>query len=361
MKHKALLVAVMMALATLPACASPDRAMKALRLPPGFKAEIYAFVSGARSLEVVKEIDTLCVSTRGERVYAIDLTSKEPRVFLDGLRVANGIAYKDRHLYIAEQHRIIRTPVNKPTAIEVLYDKLPNKSWHGWRYATFGPDDRLYVSIGAPCNVCAVNGLEGTIIALTPSTKTPEVVASGVRNPVGLAFHPTTERLFFTDNGADYMGDDSPPEELNRLDYVGQHFGYPWYGGGSDRTPDFKHQPMPRRVLVPPVLTFGAHVAPLGLHFYQGTMFPSAYRSRAFVAHHGSWNRSVPAGYQVVQVLFDKKGNPTGYKPFIEGWLKGGTKLGRPVDVAELPDGSLLVSDDHNGMIWRISYDASSK
>jgi glucose/arabinose dehydrogenase len=243
----------------------------------------------------------------------------------------------------------------------VVFDGLPDKSHHGWRYATFGPDGRIYISIGAPCNVCAPKGLEGTIIALSPDGGKPEVMALGVRNAVGLAFHPKTGQLFFTDNGADSMGDDSPPDELNQLENAGQHFGFPWFGGGQDRTPQFARRPLPDRKLSAPVIAFGAHVAPLGIHFYRGSMFPPEYQHDAFVAQHGSWNRSSPVGYRVVRVRFDNNGNAVSHEPFIEGWLNAGAKLGRPVDIAELPDGSLLVSDNHGHLIWRISYGDQSK
>ncbi len=338
--------------------ASPEKIIQELRLPPGFQVEVFAQVPGARSLEVASDLGVVFVGTRGSRVYAIDLKTRIPRVFASGLKVANGIAYRDGFLYIAEQHRVIRVTTDGSKDVQILFDGLPDKSHHGWRYATFGPDDRLYISVGAPCNICTVNGLEGKIIALSPRGGKPELVALGVRNPVGLAFHPKSQLLYFTDNGADNMGDDSPPDELNRLDIAGQHFGYPWFGGGQDRTPKFARQPLPEGNFIAPVIKFGAHVAALGIHFYSGSMFPPEYRDDAFVAQHGSWNRSSPVGYRVVRVRFDQAGQPVSYDPFIEGWLNEGSTLGRPVDVAELPDGSLLVSDDYNDLIWRITYQA---
>ena len=175
-----------------------------------------------------------------------------------------------------------------------------------------------------------------------------------MRNSVGFDWHPKTGTLYFTDNGADGMGDDSPPDELNRLDKVGSDFGFPAYGGGSDKTRDFGATARPD--MAAPIVKFGAHVAALGIHFYRGTQFPAAYRSDAFVAQHGSWNRSVPDGYRVMRIKMDASGNVTGVEPFAEGWLQGRRAWGRPVDVNELPDGSLLVSDDHSGTVYRISY-----
>jgi len=358
MKFLSLILAGFFILAPLMACASPEQALQAIQLPKGFTAEIYAHVPGARSLEVAPDINTIFVGTRGNKVFAIDMETREPRIYMRGLKAGNGIAYRDGYLYIAEQHRIIRASTDGSRELKVLFSRLPDNPWHGWRYATFGPDGRLYIAVGSPCNICTPRDLQGTIIALTLPDGKPEIVAIGIRNSVGLAFHPIIKKLYFTDNGADDMGDDSPPDELNRLDFPGQNFGFPWYGGGTDRTPDFAGEALPEQELTPPVLSFGAHVAPLGLHFYSGSQFPIEYQNNAFVAQHGSWNRSIPVGYRVMRIQLDASGNPVSREPFLEGWLRGETKLGRPVDIAELPGGSLLVSDDMNGVIWRISYEA---
>ncbi|MBL6928408.1 MAG: PQQ-dependent sugar dehydrogenase [Rhodospirillales bacterium] len=336
-----------------------------LIVAPGFKVEVFAKVPRARSLAVANGLGVVFVGTRGPRVYAVEFRPRAPKadkvsIVRRNLKVANGIAWKDGHLYVAEQHRVIRFAGNSLKALararpEILSRRLPDKRHHGWRYAKFGPDGRLYVTIGAPCNVCEVEGLEGTIIRLFASGGKPEIFARGIRNSVGLDFHPKTGQLFFTDNGADYMGDDSPPDELNHAPGAGLHFGYPWFGGGTDRTPAFRSSEPPPGVTFP-VVSFGAHVAALGVHFYRGRMFPAEFTNDAFVAQHGSWNRSVPDGYRVVRVRFDNVGNAIGYEPFIEGWLRDGKAWGRPVDVAELADGSLLVSDDASGTIWRITH-----
>lgn len=331
-----------------------------LRLPSGFQIEVFARVPGARSMVLGK--DVLFVSSRGDSVYGVDLKSREAIEVQIGLKVPNGIALDDHHLYVAEQHRVIRVPLSgalermwkaKP---EVLFEGLPDNPWHGWRYMTLSPDGQLYIAVGSPCNICRTKGFEGTIVRLPKDGGTPSIFARGVRNSVGMDFHPVTGELHFTDNGADHMGDDSPPDELNHAPRPGLHFGFPFYGGGADRTSQYARATPPKDAVMPEV-AFGAHVAALGIDFYQGRSFPDEYRNDAFVAQHGSWNRSIPDGYRVVRVRFDRAGRAVGYKPFVEGWLRpNGSSWGRPVDVEELPDGSILISDDRAGAIYRVSY-----
>lgn len=356
------------------ASAQADEITEQLSLPPGFSIALYAQAPGARTLVLARELDTVFVSTRGDTVYAVPLGDDDglrpAYPVLTGLNVANGIAWKDGYLYVAEQHRLTRYHVPSLDALpgarpEVLYDALPDKPGHGWRYIAFGPDGTghdgaLYVGIGAPCNVCTTQGLEGTITRFAaPRFNRPEIVARGVRNSVGFDVHPRTGVLHFSDNGADGMGDDSPPEELNALT-PGSHYGFPWYGGANHRTPQMRNVPPPKSVF--PVVTYQAHVAPLGVDFYTGRQFPSNYQADAFVAQHGSWNRSSKVGYQVVRVRFDAAGKALGYVPFITGWLRpNGAVTGRPVDLEELPDGSLLVSDDRAGRIYRVTYNQPSQ
>lgn len=340
-------------------------AMGDINLPDGFSIDTYAEVPGARSIAVAPEIGAVFVGTRGDKVYGFHFNNTrrgKVRQILSGLNVPNGVAWRDGWLYVAEQHRIVRyaafnLEIVETAEAEVLFDDLPDDSWHGWRYIAFAPDGMLYVSVGAPCNVCETGGLEGTIIRINPNGGEAEIFATGVRNSVGLDFHPTTGELHFTDNGADRMGDDSPPDELNHAPVKGLNFGFPFYGGGSDRTPQFLDDHAPGDAAFPELL-FGAHVAALGIHFYRGDMFPDIYRSAAFVAQHGSWNRSEPDGYRVVRVDFDNTGKATSYATFADGWLLyDGQVLGRPVDIKEMPDGSLLVSDDRAGTIYRIDFD----
>jgi len=341
-----------------------DERSDQLSLPPGFSISVFARAPGARSLVVARELETLFVSTRGDTIYAVPLRDDDGQrpayPVLTGLNVANAIAWKDGYLYVAEQHRLVRYHVPSIDALtgskpEVLFADLPNSPHHGWRYMTFAPDDALYVGIGAPCNVCTTSGLEGTITRFRPPHfDQPEIVARGVRNSVGIDVQPSTGMLHFTDNGADGMGDDSPSDELNAL-APGSHYGFPWYGGGHARTSQLKDVTAPESVF--PVVEFQAHVAPLGVDFYSGNHFPSAYKNDAFVAQHGSWNRSSKVGYQVVRIRFDGSGKAMGAEPFITGWLRpDGTVIGRPVDLEELPDGSLLISDDKAGRVYRVTY-----
>lgn len=337
-----------------------------LTLPPGFSIAVFAHAPNARSLTLAAELGVVFVSTRGDTVYAIPLHDDDGAMptypVLHKLKSPNGIAWKNGYLYIAERHRLTRYHVPTLDAFsdakaEILSTALPDKSWHGNRYATFGADGALYVGVGAACNVCSLHGLEGSIVKFSPPYwNQPQIVATGVRNTVGLDVNPRTDQIFFTDNGADGMGDDSPPDELNVLNADATHYGFPWYGGGEDRTPQFSSLAPPDNTQAPQI-RFQAHVAPLGLDFYDGRQFPAEYKGDAFVAQHGSWNRSTPVGYQIVRVRFNAQGQAVSLEPFITGWLKAnGTVTGRPVDLEELPDGSLLISDDAAGVIYRVTY-----
>jgi glucose/arabinose dehydrogenase len=367
MLHKRVAVAfasvVLWALLVAPACAQTELQLDRITLPQGFKIEVFARVPDARSLVYAPELNGVFVaSRRRDAVHlAIDADkdgrADEVKRVIGGLKSPNGLAWRDGRLTIAEQHRIIRLALPDVRAIEqakpeVMMEGLPDKAHHGWRYAGFDPQGRLHVAVGAPCNICEGEGIEGTIVRIDNAK--PVIVAKGVRNSVGFDWHPRTGRMYFTDNGADNMGNDSPPDELNSLEREGQHFGYPFYGGGTDKTREFGARATPE--MVPPVARFGAHVAALGVHFYRGRQFPEAYRTDAFVAQHGSWNRSPPDGYRIVRVRMDAEGKVSGTETFAEGWLQGGRAWGRPVDIEELPDGSLLVSDDGSGTIYRISY-----
>ncbi|MGE0668164.1 MAG: sorbosone dehydrogenase family protein [Sphingomonadales bacterium] len=356
------------ALLTLALIAAPAVAaslpLEKLKLPTGFRIAVWAQVDNARSMAIGDGF--VVVGTRDNSVYAVPFDRKtyhagKVATVTDELDMPNGVALVKGVLYIAEQARLLRwgeapfdpaKPAGKPVKVG---PDLPDKSHHGWRYMDVGPDGMLYVTLGSPCNVCMPQGLEGTIIRIDPKTGASEKVASGIRNSVGLAFHPSINAMFFTDNGADMMGDDTPPEELNVLTAKGQNFGYPWYGGGKARTKDFAAQRPPEGVRFP-VAEFHAHSAALGFAFYTGGMFPEAFKGHAIVAHHGSWNRSVPIGYRLMNVAMDGKGKVTGVTEFVTGWLDRGRAWGRPVDVKQLPDGSLLVSDDHAGIIYRITY-----
>lgn len=348
------------------------RNLDKLQLPPGFTVDVYAEVPGARQMALGQSTGTVFVGTRGERVYAVvdrdkDRRAEEVKVILDDLKIGNGVAIYQGNLYVAEQHRIARYPapgfdLDLPFAEmrEVVFDDLPDKFHHGWRYIAFGPDGKLYTTVGAPCNICEVSGYEGTILRMNPDGSTPEIYARGVRNSVGLAFHPQMGDLWFTDNNTDMMGDDTPPGELNIAPRPGMHFGFPYYAGGRVRHPDWADERPPQEVTFP-AIEFAAHSAPLGLAFYTGGMFPAEYRGDAIVAQHGSWNRSTPIGYRLMRIRFDDDGKALDKEVFVDGWLQGAEAWGRPVDVLELADGSLLVSDDYNGVIYRIAYGAQAQ
>lgn len=331
-----------------------------INLPPGFSISLYARVSGARSLAVVPQMDAVLVGSRGDTIHIIrdrGLKGRPQSVspFMSGLKVPNGIAVKDGLVFIAEQHRIITVPLTGKKKERVLLSGLPDNDWHGWRYAAFGPNGKLFVAVGAPCNVCRVSGMKGTIIEVDAVTGKNRIFAKGVRNSVGMDFHPRSGQLYFTDNGSDGLGDEIPPDELNHAPRAGLHFGFPWYGGGTVETGEFPGQKPPDGA-ISPIVGFRAHAAALGIRFYRGNQFPDAYRNSAFVAQHGSWNRTTPIGYRIMHLKFDKSGHFLEKKIFADGWLQRGQKWGRPVDVKELPDGSLLVSDDHAGAVYRITY-----
>lgn len=345
-----------------PADARAQLPLDRLDAPPGFTIAVFADVPGARSLAVAEQGARIYVGTRGDRVFAVldperDGIANEVVEVAGALKVPNGLALTpDGALFVVEQHQISRFDPSGEREVVVPPGVLPDFRHHGWRYAAFGPDERLYVTVGAPCNICAVRGFEGTIVRLRPDGHELEVFARGVRNSLGLDWHPRTAELFFTDNGGDRLGDLVPPDELNRAPERDLHFGYPYVYAPGQPYPQFAGRRPPGRI-THPVVRFEAHVAALGIRFYRGRMFPRDYRHDAFVAQHGSWNRSEPIGYRIMRVRFDANGRPTGKEVFIDGWLgPGGRAWGRPVDIAELYDGSLLVSDDHAGVIYRITY-----
>lgn len=365
----ATLAAGSMGLLATPAMA--DRAaaeanLHKLNVPEGFNVEVYAEVPGARQMTFGQSTGTVFVGTRGKNAYAVvdknkDRQADEVVNILSDLKIGNGVAMHQGNLYVAEQNRIARyaapgfdltLPFEQMR--EVVFEDLPDKAHHGWRYIDFGPDGKLYVTVGAPCNICDVKGYEGTIIRMNPDGSDAEVYAHGVRNSVGMDFHPESGDLYFTDNNVDMMGDDNPPGEFNHAAEMGQHFGFPYYAGGNARHQDWQDKPVPQEMTFPEV-EFQAHTANLGFKFYTGKMFPAEYQGDAIIAQHGSWNRTEAVGYKLQRVTFDNN-QVTGHEVFIDGWLQEGEAWGRPTDVLQLPDGSLLVSDDYNGVIYRISY-----
>jgi glucose/arabinose dehydrogenase len=336
----------------------------ALQLPPGFRVALWAEVPDARSL-ALGSAGTVFVATRKDgRVFALrdsngDGHADRRWTLLEELDMPNGIAFHDGDLYVAESGSVWRladiegrldTP---PTASRVR--ELSAYRHHGWRYLALGSDGRLYISLGAPCNICDP-GEFGSIWSMRPDGGDFRPFAYGVRNSVGLAFHPLTGELWFTDNGRDWLGDDLPPDELNHAPRPGMHFGYPYCHGGDIPDPDYGHE-RGCDEFVPPVQRLGPHVASLGLRFYTGRQFPAEYHGQLLIAEHGSWNRSTPIGYRVSLVRLEAD-RAVSYQPLVSGWLDAeGRVHGRPVDLLVLEDGSVLISDDAAGRIYRLSYD----
>ena len=347
---------------------SDDSPLKKIKLPKGFKIEVYAEnVDNARSMDLSPN-GTLFVGTRDKGdVYAIEDTNKDNKadkihILARGLNMPNGVAFKDGDLYIAEVSKIskfegIESKLENPPAMTSVYDQYPTKEHHGWKYIAFGPDGKLYVPVGAPCNICeSEDKVFASITRINADGTGMEVVQEGVRNTVGFTWHPETKELWFTDNGRDMMGDDMPACEFNRAEKDGMHFGYPYCHQGD--TPDNKFgDKRTCSEFTAPAQNLGAHVAPLGVEFYTGSMFPAKYKNQAFIAEHGSWNRSKKSGYKISLVTLEN-GKATSYTTFAEGWLNSDESVwGRPVDLEIMPDGSMLVSDDHADVIYRIYYE----
>jgi glucose/arabinose dehydrogenase len=348
------------------ASSATDKVVANVKLPPGFKLAVYADnVPGARSMALGPQ-GTLFVGTRAGSVYAVSgqpaaTTKPTVRVLAAKLNSPNGIAFRDGALYVAEIHRILRydnieSSLTRMPEPKVVRGDLPKDRHHGWRYLAFGPDGKLYVAIGAPCNVCNEPNY-ANISRMNPDGSDLEVFARGIRNSVGFTWHPTTRELWFTDNGRDFLGEDSPPCELNHAPRAGLDFGFPYCHGGSITDPEFGKLGECNKS-TPPVQPIMAHAAPLAVQFYNGDAFPVSYRGQAFIAEHGSWNRKEKSGYRLTTVKLD--GNKAvAYTPFASGFHRGNEVYGRPVDLLMLADGSMLVSDDEAGAIYRISYQGS--
>ena len=335
--------------------------LERVKLPPGFEISLYDRVPDARSM-ALSPGGTLFVGTRESSAYAVRPNpGGEPKVFTiaRGLRMPNGVAFRDGALYLAEIQRVLRYDgiesrlENPPSPTTVR--EFPTDRHHGWKFIAFGPDGMLYVPVGAPCNICPPSAMYAAIHRMRPDGSGFETFARGIRNTVGFDWHPTTRDLWFTDNGRDMMGDDVPPDELDRAPRAGMDFGYPSCHGRAIADPEYGRT-RPCSATTPPEVEMGPHVAALGMRFYTGKMFPEKYRNGVFIAEHGSWNRANKIGYRVTFVPV-RDGRAAGrFEVFAEGWLQGESAWGRPVDVLVEPSGSLLVSDDQAGSIYRISY-----
>ena len=334
-----------------------------LKAPAGFKVELWAAeLNNARQM-VWGDKGTLFVSSRvAGNVYAVvnKGATRDVKVIAKGLQLPNGVAFRNGTLYIAEVSKIskmegIEDKLDSPPPMVTLIDTLPKDLPHGWKHLAFGPDGKLYFNIGAPCNICIPPDTHANISRMNADGTGLEAVAHGVRNSVGFDWHPDTKELYFTTHARDWLGENEPSDRFDRLTKKGQHFGFPFCHQGDILDPEFG-KGKSCNDYVKPILKTGPHVAGNGVMFYTGSMFPAEYKNRVLLAQRGSWNRSEKTGYKVMMVTLDKSGNVAKYEPFVEGWLQGQEQWGRPVYTTQMKDGSVLITDDYAGAIFRVSY-----
>jgi glucose/arabinose dehydrogenase len=346
-----------------PPARGDDLPLEKIKLPPGFVIELVARVPNAREMALAARGTLFVGSMQAGKVYAVTLKPTGPATVTTiaaGINRPIGVAFRDGALYVSAVSRILRfdnieNRLDKPPEPVVVSDKFPGDATHGWKFIAFGPDGKLYIPVGAPCNICEPDPDRYAIITrMNPDGSGFEVYARGLRNSVGFDWDPRTRELWFTNNGRDWLGDDLPPDTLNHAPKQGLNFGFPYCHAGIIADPEFgkKHA---CNEFAAPAQNLGPHVASLGMRFYTGTQFPTAYRNQIFIAEHGSWNRSKKIGYRVTMVRVENN-RAVGYEPFATGWLQGETAWGRPADVLVMPDGSLHISDDLAGALYRISY-----
>jgi glucose/arabinose dehydrogenase len=347
-----------------PLAAAPDKLPLAkLKVPAGFNIEVYASgMANARSLALGDKGTVFVGSRLLDKVYAIVNKDgkRSVKVIASGLYRPNGVAFKDGTLYIAELSKVskiekIEDNLDNPPKPVMIYDSLPKDEAHGWKFIAIGPDNKLYLEVGQPGNNVLHDDAHGQIRRINLDGSGAEVVARGVRHSVGFDWHPETKQLYFTDNSRDWMSEDLPNDELNRVTKVGEHFGSPYCWQGNIPDPEFGWGHSCSE-FTPPVGLMGPHAATLGMRFYTGSMFPKSYKNVAIIARHGSWNKTNKFGGDVVAVHLNKDGTVKSIDPLITGFLEDNKYVGRPVDVMQMKDGSLLVSDDWNGAVWRITY-----
>jgi glucose/arabinose dehydrogenase len=373
MTKRMLMVGIIVAIGTALPLIGQSRPvqLEKVKLPAGFHISTFAEgLKGPRSM-AISPSGTIFVGTMGGNVYALRDENKDGKAdrtltVATGLNTPNGVAFKDGTLYVAEISRVLRfdnvesklESAGQPT---VVTDKFPGDKHHGWKFIRFGPDGMLYVPVGAPCNVCDRGDPYAAIWRMKPDGSGLEVFARGVRNTVGFDWHPITKEMWFTDNGRDNLGDDTPGDELNRVAKAGLHFGYPYCHEGTISDPEFGAKRVCKEFEAP-AQRLQPHAAAIGMRFYTGSQFPAAYRNQIIIAEHGSWNRGAPLSYNGNRLSIahlDGTGTKVvGYETFADGWLNGRVRWGRPADVENLPDGSILVSDDTAGVIYRITYGA---
>ena len=342
-----------------------DIQLDKIDLPPGFSIEIYADgVENARQMALGDDGTLFVGSRKAGKLWAVsdadgDHRAETVRLIDEDLNMPSGIEFRDGALYVGAVDQILRydnieAVLEQPPEPVLVTSALPDKRHHGWKYLRFGPDGKLYIPVGVPCNICDEEGF-GEIRRMNPDGNAMEVYAKGVRNSVGLAFHPENHQLWFTDNGRDMLGDDLPADELNHAPRSGMHFGIPYCHQGDLLDEEFG-KGRDCADYIPPVAKLEPHSAALGLTFYTGNMFPADYKNRLFIAQHGSWNRTEKIGYQIRVLDVRPDGTVLNSEIFANGWLQGQEVWGRPNDVLLMPDGALLVSDDLAGVIYRISY-----
>ncbi len=358
-----LLLSLLLAVSSLPVLAAPQ--LDKLTLPKGFHIALYSDqVPDAREIALGTHGTVFVGSSDAGKVYALtdsngDGVADKVRIVASGLRDPIGVAFHDGDLYVSAVSKIlvlrgIEQHLDAPPKPELVTDKLPTEGHHGGKFLAFGPDGKLYVPIGAPCNICDPAPAHGKLTRMNADGSGVEDVAHGIRNTVGFDWQPGTKHLWFTDNGRDLMGDDMPSDELNEITRLGEHFGYPYCHQGDTLDPEFGKGKRCKD-FVPPVLKLGAHVASLGMRFYEGKQFPTSYKGAIIVAEHGSWNRTQKSGYRVMTVRLAGS-KVLSYEPLITGFEQNESAWGRPVDVQPLPDGSVLVSDDLAGAVYRVTY-----
>jgi glucose/arabinose dehydrogenase len=340
-----------------------------LKVPPGFKLEVYASgMANARSL-ARGDKGTIFVTTRLlDHIYAITEKDgkRQVRRLFSGLFRPNGVAFKDGTLYIAELNKIskvehIEDNLDNPPKPVVIYSDLPSDEAHGWKYLTIGPDNKLYFQVGAPCNICMPPPTHAQIRRINLDGSGAEVIARGIRQVVGMDFHPDSKVLYFTENQRDWLSEDAPQDKLNRLLHPGKDFfGFPYCHQGNLADPQFGWGHDCLKEVTQPIALLGPHSAPLGARFYTGQMFPAQYHNVLFVARHGSWNRTRKIGGDIIAVHLKPDGTVSSWEPFITGFLVDNKYIGRPVDLLQMPDGSMLISDDWNGAVYRLSHDTSA-
>jgi len=345
-----------------------DPALAFLDIPEGFVLEFYAKnIENARSI-TLSDQGTLFVGSRKDKVHAVldrdeDGYADTVLVVAEGLKMPNGVALKNGDLYVAEVSRVLRYPNIEEQVqqgeftYDVFYDQYPTERHHGWKYIAFGPDEKLYVPVGAPCNICESEDDVFNTITRLDENANMEIIHRGIRNTVGFNWHPQNKELWFTDNGGDNLGDNMPGDELNHAPNEQMHFGYPYCHQGDYLDPEFGDNKNCEDY-TPPAQILGPHVAALGMEFWNNANFPSEYTNTVFMAEHGSWNRSVPIGYRITTASVNANGSASNYDVFLDGFRDNEENevYGRPVDLEWMPDGSLLISDDYKNCVYKMTY-----